>query len=209
MRARAGLGSAWVGVTAMVVLAARSLAYSLAEPTGLAQRLEGSAGGPRLAVLAPVAIGIAGVLSTAVVWVVAVGVRERQRLHARQPAPRVSLLRLGLRSAGLFVFSSIAFALFESYLHWRAGVGFHGLACVLGPVHRDAVPLLAALALVAAALAEAVQHVVAWLRATLVELCRPLVAVAPLPGQTPASRAAPRASALSRLAQPRAPPLPA
>src|SRR5215213_2120046 len=115
------------GRTAMVVLAARSLAYSLTEPTGLAQRLQGSAGGPRLAVLAPVAVGIAGVLSTTVVWVVALGVRERQRLHARQPAPRVSLLRLAFRSAGLFVVSSAAFALFESYLHWRAGVDFHGL----------------------------------------------------------------------------------
>ena len=43
-----------------------------------------------------------------------------------------------------------AFAMFESYLHWRAGIGFHGLSCLVGPVHRNAIPLLAALALAAA-----------------------------------------------------------
>ena len=36
-------------------------------------------------------------------------------------------------------------------LHWRAGLGFHGLDCLLGPVHRDALPILAALRVIVAA----------------------------------------------------------
>jgi hypothetical protein len=62
--------------------------------------------------------------------------------------------------------------MFESYLHWRAGIGFHGLSCLVGPVHRNAIPLLAALALAAAALAEAIQHLLAWMRAVMRELRR-------------------------------------
>ena len=62
--------------------------------------------------------------------------------------------------------------MFESYLHWRAGIGFHGLSCLVGPVHRNAIPLLAALALAAAALAEAAEHLLAWARAVVRELRR-------------------------------------
>ena len=76
------------------------------------------------------------------------------------------------RQAALYVSSSLAFAMFESYLHWRAGIGFHGLSCLVGPVHRNAVPLLAALALAAAALGEVIEHLVAWMRAVARELRR-------------------------------------
>jgi transcriptional regulator of acetoin/glycerol metabolism len=62
--------------------------------------------------------------------------------------------------------------MFESYLHWRAGIGFHGLSCLVGPVHRNAIPLLAALSLAAAALAEAADHLLAWARAVVRELLR-------------------------------------
>ena len=31
----------------------------------------------------------------------------------------------------------------ESTIHWREGLGWHGLHCLLGPVHRDAIPILA------------------------------------------------------------------
>jgi hypothetical protein len=82
------------------------------------------------------------------------------------------LRRLALRAVALYLASSLAFALFESYLHWRAGIGFHGLSCLVGPVHRNAIPLLAALALAAAALAEAGQHLLAWMRAVVRELRR-------------------------------------
>jgi hypothetical protein len=77
----------------------------------------------------------------------------------------------------LAVVSSLSFALFESTLHWRAGLGWHGLSCLTGPVHRDALPILVALSLVAAAAFAAGEHVVAWLRRTLARLAavRPLV----------------------------------
>src|SRR5207302_512042 len=55
----------------------------------------------------------------------------------------------------------------ESYIHWRAGLGWHGIHCLVGPVHRDAIPLLAAFSLVAAAFAEGVSHLLAWARRTI------------------------------------------
>lgn len=208
MKARAELGFVWLGVTTLIVLAARSLAYALAEPTDLSHRLEGSAGGPAPAILAPVAIGIAAALSSAIVWLVALGVRERQRLQPRRTRLCVRPRRIALRSVGLFVGSSLAFALLESYVHWRAGIGFHGFLCLLGPVHRDAVPLLAGLALVAASLTEAGQHLVAWLKATVLELVpRPLVwSVHEL---IRAPRLLSPGGTSARADQPRAPPLPA
>jgi hypothetical protein len=69
-----------------------------------------------------------------------------------------------IRAAVLFAATSATFAVLESYLHWRAGLGWHGLHCLTGPVHRDAIPLLLALSVVAAALACAVEHVLAWMR---------------------------------------------
>jgi hypothetical protein len=60
-----------------------------------------------------------------------------------------------------------AFAFVESYIHWRQGLGWHGLHCLTGPVHRNAIPVLGALSLVAAALVAAVEHVLAWIRRTL------------------------------------------
>jgi hypothetical protein len=70
--------------------------------------------------------------------------------------------------------------MFESYLHWRAGIGFHGLSCLVGPVHRNAIPLLAALALVAAALTEVVLHLIGWMRAAARELLRPRLFLLPV-----------------------------
>jgi hypothetical protein len=75
-----------------------------------------------------------------------------------------------VRFALLAVATSFAFSIFESYLHWRAGLGWHGLHCLIGPVHRDAVPLLAALSAVAVAVVAAVEHVVAWMRRTIARL---------------------------------------
>ena len=92
---------------------------------------------------------------------------------------------LALNAVGLYAVSAFSFAMLESYLHWRAGLGFHGLSCLVGPVHRNALPLLAALALVAAALFEAGLHLLGWMRAVARELLRPrlvLLAVPPLAG---------------------------
>jgi hypothetical protein len=197
----------WPAAVGLLVLTARWLAYALA-PSPLANRFEGSAGGARLVVVALVSIGLAALVSTLVVWLAALGVRERQRLHPERVAPTLRLRRMGVRAALLYVTSSLAFTLFESYLHWRAGLGLHGLSCLVGPVHRNAIPLLAALALAAAALAESVEHLLGWMGAVVRELRRARLAAAP-----PKVRAAWHVALVSRTAtrrpRPRAPPLPA
>jgi hypothetical protein len=171
MRARLLL---WPAVVALLVLTARWLAYALA-PSPLARVLEHSAGGPSLVAVTLTSLALAVLGSAFVVWLAALGVRERARLAPDRVAPSLRLRRLAFRAAALYVASSLAFATFESYLHWRAGIGFHGLSCLVGPVHRNAIPLLAALALIAAALAEAVEHLVAWMRAVVRELRRRLL----------------------------------
>jgi hypothetical protein len=168
MRARLLL---WPAVVALLVLTVRWLAYALS-PSPLARVLEHSAGGPSLVLVTVISLGVTVVGSTLVLWLAALGVRERARLQPERVAPGLRLRRLGLRAVGLYFASSFAFAMFESYLHWRAGLGFHGLSCLVGPVHRNAIPLLAALALAAAALAEAVGHLIAWMRAVVRELRR-------------------------------------
>jgi hypothetical protein len=161
----------WPALVALLVLTARWLAYELA-PSPLARVLEHSAGGPSLVIVTLVSLGLTLLGSVLVVWLAAVGVRERARLQPERVAPRLRLRRVGLCAVALYLASSVAFATFESYLHWRAGIGFHGLSCLVGPVHRNAIPLLVALALAAAALAEAVEHVLAWMRAVVRELRR-------------------------------------
>ncbi len=204
MRARILL---WPAAVGLLVLTARWLAYALA-PSPLASPLEHSAGGPRLVVVSLVSLGLAALVSTLGVWLAALGVRERQRLRPDRVAPRLRLRRLGLRAVLLYVASSLAFALFESYLHWRAGIGFHGLSCLVGPVHRNVIPLLAALSLAAAALAEVAAHLLGWMRAVVGELRRRRLASAQL-----TLRSAPLARLASwRIAsrpRPRAPPVPA
>jgi hypothetical protein len=204
MRARYAL---WPVTVALLVLCARVLAYAL-EPSPLARVLERSAGGPGLVTVALVSLGVAATTSVLVVWLASLGVRERARLHPERVAPRLRLRRLAVRTLALYVASCLAFAYFESYLHWRAGLGFHGLSCLVGPVHRNAIPILAALALLSAALAEAAGHVLAWMRAVVRELrCRRLVPL-PLPLRFAAPAAAARRVHTAR-ARSRAPPLPA
>jgi hypothetical protein len=209
VRTRAALGTTWIGVVALLVLAVRWLAYALAEPSPLANRFEASAGGPRLVVVTVVSLGLAAGLSTAVLWLAATGVRERQRLRPGRALPRLRLRMLALNAVGLYAASSFSFAMFESYLHWRAGIGFHGLSCLVGPVHRSAIPLLAALALVAAALFEAARHLLAWLRAVVRELLRPRLFTLRSPVLEPAVRLRLASTRLAQKARPRAPPLPA
>jgi hypothetical protein len=196
----------WPAAVALLVLIARWLAYALS-PSPLARALEHSAGGPSLVVVTLVSLGLAVAGSVLVVWLASLGVKERARLRPERVAPSLRLPRLAFRAVALYVTSALAFALFESYLHWRAGLGFHGLKCLIGPVHRNALPLLAALALAAAALAEAAGHVLAWMRAVVRELRRrPLAAALPSFRSAPLPSLAPRAFALR--ARPRAPPAP-
>jgi hypothetical protein len=205
MRRRALL---WAGVTGLLVLSTRWLVYAIA-PSPLASRLQGAAGGPRLVTVALVSLALAAAVSTAALWLAVVGVRERQRLRPGRELPRVRLSRVGLRAVLLAIAGSLGFALVESYVHWRAGLGFHGLSCLLGPVHRNALPVVAALSLLAAALAEAVQHLDAWARATVRELLRPRIAlVARCVREVARPLLLSPALVLPR-ARPRAPPLPA
>jgi hypothetical protein len=209
MRARAAGGVLWLGTVGLLVLAARSVAYALASPSPLSSRLRESAGGPRLVLVTLCSLGLAGILSIAAVWLVAVGVRERQRLHPERELPRLRLARLAARAVALFAASSFAFAMFESYLHRRAGLGFHGLCCLAGPVHRNAIPLLAALALVAAALAEAASHLAAWARATVRALRSSRVTAEPESLPAPHLRLPLVSTRLALRSRPRAPPQPA
>jgi hypothetical protein len=162
---------AWLAVGALVVLGARSIVYALS-PSPLAAELSHRAGGPGLPAIALVSVSLALAVSAAVVWFAALGVRERRLLETR-PVIADSRLRLGLvpaRALALWVLTMPAFALLESYIHWRQGLGWHGLHCLTGPVHRDAIPVLGAFSLVAAALATAFEHVIAWMRRTLASL---------------------------------------
>src|SRR5436309_15170638 len=95
-----------------------------------------------------------------------------------------------------------------SSAHGRAGSGCRGLPCLGGPVRRNAFPLLAALALVAAALFEAARHLLAWARAVVRELLRPqfLATRSLVLGRELHLRLA--STRLAHDAQARAPPLP-
>jgi hypothetical protein len=164
----------WVGLGALVVLATRSLCYALV-PGPEAQLLEHKAAGPGLPIVAVGALLTALGLAAAIVWLAAMAVRERHLLGGEiGPPPRLDLVRASLSAVGLFAGTSLGFAALESYIHLRAGLGFHGLSCLVGPVHRNALPILGALSLLAAALHAAACHVVAWARRTIPLLtCRP------------------------------------
>lgn len=199
----------WLGLVALLVLVTRWLCYSLAPPSLLSTRLQASTGGPRLVVVTLVSLGLAALLSTLTVALAALGVRERQRLRPERVAPRLRIRRLSVNAVALFAASSFTFAMFESYLHWRAGIGFHGLSCLVGPVHRNAIPLLVALALTAAALVEAGAHVLAWMRAVVRELRRRRLLASPRPTFAPPWRSSLVAGPAVGRARSRAPPLPA
>jgi hypothetical protein len=160
----------------LVVLAARALAYALS-PSPLAREFEREAGGPSLPFVA-VGVLAAGIgIAAAIVAVAAMGVRERALLELVE-VPELRLRRLAVRAVALFVAASVGFDLFDSYTHWQAGLGWHGIDCLTGPVHQDAIPFLAAFSLIAAALAAALEHVLAWMRRTIARLD---VRFAPIP----------------------------
>jgi hypothetical protein len=186
----------WALVGALVVLAARALVYALVpQPTLLSLQLERSAGGPRLVVVCVVALGLGAAAAAALVWLAAMAVHERHALAGvSYPPPRLRVRRLLVQAVLLWLVTSLAVALVESTIHWRAGLGFHGFQCLLGPVHRDALPVLASLSLLATAAIAAATHVLAWLRRALPLLCaatrtgngRALVTCAPAAGLGPA-----------------------
>jgi hypothetical protein len=159
MRRREHFAGLLLGLV-LVVLGGRALAYA-ATPTPLAAEL----GGPRLPVIAFVALALATALSLGVLWLAALGVRERHALElAKGPPPRLALARFGLDASLLGGGSLAAFAALETWMHSRAGMHMHWWQCLEGPVHRNAVPILLALALAAAALLAALRHALAWAR---------------------------------------------
>jgi len=192
---------------ALVVLGARSLAYALA-PGPYAVQLAGQAGGPALPVLTLVAIGGALATAAAILFLATLAVRERLVLEERfVEAPTLHLGAAATRAACLFVVAVPCCGLLESYVHWRAGLGWHGLRCLLGPVHDDMLPLAAALSVLVAALAAAAEHLVAWMRRVAATLAR-AARVPPLrPASTLLAARLPRVALALRLADARGPPL--
>ena len=168
MTRRLVTASCWFVAGAIVVLLTRSIAYAIA-PSPVARALEHRAGGPGLPVLTLVALTLGASVAVAVTWLAAVGVRERAFV-AGVPAPRFRPVRTIVSAAVLALLTSLAGGLLEAYLHWRAGLGWHGLHCVFGPVHRDLWPIASALSLAAAALISAAEHVLAWMRQTFARL---------------------------------------
>jgi hypothetical protein len=178
---------AWSAAAALVVLGSRTIVYALS-PSPLAAELSHRAGGPALPAVAVVSAALALVVSVAVVSLAALGVRERLLLESRPVVapPRLRLSLLAGRALTLWFVTMSAFALLESYIHWRQGLGWHGIHCLTGPVHRNAIPVLGALSLVAAAIAAALEHVLAWMRRTLARIAAPSRAVGIVRGSRPA-----------------------
>jgi hypothetical protein len=152
------------GTVALVILSARAIAYGV-NPGSAARMLEHRGGGPALPLLALSALSIGGALAVSICWLAALGVRERALLE-RSPSPRFRAGRTVALAIVLGVASSLGGGLFEAYVHWRAGLGWHGIHCLVGPVHQNLLPIEGALSLVAAALLGAAEHVVAWMRRT-------------------------------------------
>jgi hypothetical protein len=155
-------------VTTLVVLLARSLAYATL-PTPTARLLAHRAGGPAVPVLLLVLLALGVAIAVAVCWLAALAVRERALIE-RRPAEPFAIRRALAVALALAGTSSLVGGLLEAYLHWRAGLGWHGLHCLLGPVHRDLIPLETGLSFVAAAVLAAARHVAAWMRRTFARL---------------------------------------
>ena len=171
---RGVIGAAAAG---LVILLARSLAYAT-EPGPAARVLEHRAGGPALPVLVLVTLTVAASVTVAVCWLAALAVRERALLERRTCA-RFRVGRLLALALALGIVTSLLGGLLEAYLHWRAGLGWHGLHCMFGPVHRDLLPFEFGLSLVAAALIAAAEHIAAWMRRTFARLRAQLVRTRP------------------------------
>jgi hypothetical protein len=194
-----------VVTAALIVLVARAIAYS-ATASPEARLLERRAGGPGLPLIVLTALALGVAFAVAICWLAALGVRERALLDRRE-APRFRVGRTLALALGLAVVTCVGGGLFEAYLHWRAGLGWHGLHCMFGPVHRDLIPVESALSFVGAALIAAAEHVIAWMRRTFASLRA-------LPPRSTASGPAPLAfdfrlpyfAARLTAAAPRAPP---
>jgi hypothetical protein len=198
----------FIGVVSgtLVVLAARSLAYA-AEPSASARFLAQRAGGPSFPALALAVLTFAFALAVAVCWLAALAVRERASIERRAAEP-FGVARALAAALALTVVTSFAGGLLEAYIHWRAGLGWHGLHCLLGPVHRDLLPFESGLSFVAASILAAARHVAAWMRRTFARLAAQLPPVPFSDSSTFPVAVALTTSARGGAASARAPPLP-
>jgi hypothetical protein len=170
----------WAVIVVAVVLATRTLVYALAPKSLLLADLANNrAVGPQLAVPLLGILSAAAVTGAGVLVVAVTAVRVRLQLEGRRlvSTPRLRPGLLAGRAVVLFAVASFAFALLESYIHWREGLGWHGLHCLLGPVHRDAIPVLAAFSLLAVGVHGAVEHLLAWTRRLFAQLAARLFVV--------------------------------
>jgi len=165
VRRRVGLH---VAAVVAIALVARTIAYALS-PAPTAATLAGKLGGPHLVVVAGVTLGLAALASLLLVTLTAAAIGERARLAALPDTPPLDVRAIPLRAVGLFAGSALLFASVESTIHWHAGYGFHPLHCRAGPVHENAIPILAALAVVASVAIAVADRLSAWARRTLGE----------------------------------------
>jgi hypothetical protein len=156
------------GSAALVVLTARSIGYAI-NPGPAARVLEHRAGGPSLPIIVIGALTLAVSAAVIVCWLAWLAVRERALLEDRA-APRFRVGRMLALALGLALVTTIGGGFFEAYIHWREGLGWHGLHCIVGPVHQNLMPIECALSLVAAALLAAAEHVGRWMRRTFASL---------------------------------------
>ena len=162
----------WLAVSTAAAFLARAVVYSFAPTESpLGARLAAAGGRPSLTVEV-VALALAACASLAIVGTAVVAVAERHRLDPRalSASPGIDPLHVVKRAVLVLISSSLVFTAFETYVHWRAGLGFHGLHCLTGPVHQDALPFLAALSLLASAVVAAAAHVLAWVRRVVARL---------------------------------------
>jgi hypothetical protein len=174
--------SSWLAAVVPVWLGARAVAYALAPANPVAQELEGRTGGTAPIAVTAVAAVAALAVAAAVLFVASLAVRERAAL-AGEEVPRIPRRRILVRAAVLFALATVVFTGAETLLHLQAGLGFHGWHCVLGPMHRDALPFLAAFAGAASLVVAAIERIVAWAR-RIVRALRarpPRLRPAPLP----------------------------
>lgn len=177
MRMRILRVGGWSLAGALVILLARTIAYAVS-PSPVAALLQHRAGGPNLPVLTLVALAAGASVAITVAFLAWLGVRERALLE-RRPPPPLHLGRTIAHAAALWCVTAPLGGLLEAYIHWRTGLGWHGLHCAFGPVHRNLLPIDGALSLVAVAVAAGIEHVVAWMRRTLERLAAVVPCVSP------------------------------
>jgi hypothetical protein len=188
------------------MLVARTIAYALS-PDPAAAALSSELGGPTLVMITAISLALAALVAVIVVALASIAVRERAHLNGTSDRPRIRPVAAAGRAGALFAAAAVLFAAVESTIHWQAGYGFDPAHCLAGPVHTNAVPILAALAIIASAAIAAGDLLVAWARRTL--RAATAAALRLVPDSTPANavwRGTVPAVAARHDAPPRAPP---